>query len=212
MATKIIHTPGGDRLQNKKTKNLAGSPPKKPRVPKPNSTLVKNDNNEEVILTEDSPVEKSFEKFSRINSQDDPRKDSSQIEVPSEKYEDLFNYVLKDLECGEHILEAIPKDPNFGDYPRVAWIQWDSWEGGGRIVHIEVTHDEHRRRGLATALYERAIVVAQEMGLAIPIHHNLRTREGDAWANSTGDIVPLLRCTSCGEHGHYGSDCKGAAW
>jgi hypothetical protein len=49
-------------------------------------------------------------------------------------------------------------------------------------------------------------------GLAIPRHHDLRTRLGDTWAHSIGDALPPVRCDKCGEQGHYSSDCRGAPW
>ncbi len=88
-----------------------------------------------------------------------------------------------------HEIQAIDKDTN----TRVGSMQWTYT---GRLWEIEVDR-EHRRKGLATAMWnfgEKIATQAYNKGvnkhIPIPEHSVFRTDDGDAWAQSTGDTVP----------------------
>lgn len=93
---KVIHTPDGDKLQDKKTKNLAGSPPKKPRIPKTSKTTStkKKVNTVQNTIT---PVDKAIGKFKiaekdllsqfRLDQEEEiPLSDMDDIRYFSEEY------------------------------------------------------------------------------------------------------------------------------
>lgn len=54
----------------------------------------------------------------------------------------------------------------------------------GTIGNVYVDH-AHTRKGVATGMYN----YAKQLGLDIK-HSENRTPEGDAWAKSTGDVLP----------------------
>jgi hypothetical protein len=54
----------------------------------------------------------------------------------------------------------------------------------GTLNELNV-NPEHQRKGLATAMWDHA----KSLGIN-PQHSNVRSRQGDAWAKSTGDPVP----------------------
>ena len=57
----------------------------------------------------------------------------------------------------------------------------------GQIAGVEV-HPNHRRKGLATAMYQHA----QREGIA-PVHNSMRTDLGEAWAKGVGGHRPDRR-------------------
>jgi GNAT superfamily N-acetyltransferase len=75
--------------------------------------------------------------------------------------------------------------------PKVhAGMQWA--HNSGEITML-VTRKSQRRQGLATELFNRAKDIAtRRKGVIAPEHSPLRTGPGEAWAQSTGDILPPL--------------------
>ena len=74
----------------------------------------------------------------------------------------------------------------------VGRIEWD--ERTSEIGHIEV-NEKHRRKGIATAMYNmaRSLPTKEKLG-----HAPERTDLGDAWAKTTEDYYPRVR----DEHGN----------
>jgi len=61
-------------------------------------------------------------------------------------------------------------------------------EGKGEVKDVWV-HPDHRRQGIASAMYRKA----RQLGMT---HSTIRTDEGEAWAKSTNDYEPRwLRST-----------------
>lgn len=94
---------------------------------------------------------------------------------------------------------------------RIGFLRWnldieDDNLDVSRIDHIEV-HPDYRRQGLATLLYREAVRESERLEIPCPIHHEVRTADGDAWAQSLGDIVPEIACGMCGETGHHIGEC-----
>lgn len=83
------------------------------------------------------------------------------------------------------VLHAIDEDL------RIATLEWD-YESG-EVLAIEVV-ESFRRRGVATALWQRAQALhAQEpMTFPAPVHSVERSADGDAWARSVGGHLPSL--------------------
>jgi len=87
---------------------------------------------------------------------------------------------------------------------RVGIMKWDP--ENGNVEDIQV-HPEHRRRGVATGMWNFAQthVRPQTPGLGYaddviaPKHSVERTESGNAWAKSTGDKLPPLKKTSVRE-------------
>lgn len=73
----------------------------------------------------------------------------------------------------------------------IAHMEWSGDEWSGRIWDIEVSK-EHRRQGIATAMYEKAEKLANASGRRItyPEHSESRTPAGDAWAKKVGGYLP----------------------
>ena len=65
----------------------------------------------------------------------------------------------------------------------IGHLRWDSEHG--EISDVEVD-TEHQRKGVASGLLNYARRVSQEQGFPEPVHSNLRTHAGDAWARSVG--------------------------
>ena len=87
----------------------------------------------------------------------------------------------------------------------VGYITWHGRDDGV-IAHIEV-NPEMRRMGLATELYNLASLVSIRKGLYPPKHNAVRSRLGNAWAESTNMPLPLIACEDCGDEGHYEDEC-----
>jgi ribosomal protein S18 acetylase RimI-like enzyme len=69
-------------------------------------------------------------------------------------------------------------------------LHWHPQEG--TITYLNVP-EEHRRQGIATALYHRAQAEAQARGLVPPAHSSSRSPDGgDAWAHAVGGYLPPL--------------------
>ena len=80
---------------------------------------------------------------------------------------------------------------------RVGFMEWEKSEGfepSTEISEIEVDPD-HRRKGLATAAlrHSQGVARASKGVIPLPSHSPNRTPEGDAWARSTGDPLPLRK-------------------
>jgi GNAT superfamily N-acetyltransferase len=86
-----------------------------------------------------------------------------------------------------HQITALDKETGHG----VGHLQWAGNENSGRIWDITVRED-HQRKGLATAMYEKADRLAQSSGRRIysPEHSETRTPAGDAWAKKVGGSLP----------------------
>ena len=82
-----------------------------------------------------------------------------------------------------HYVDA-GEDANFGH------IAWD--KRSGRVDEVFVP-EEHRRKGIATALYTTAHKVAKEKGLTPPTHSETRTSAGEAWTQTLPDYKPAQR-------------------
>ena len=97
---------------------------------------------------------------------------------------DQFNFMYKyDEEVGEHTLSARLK-------PAGRHVGMMSWYPSGPITGIDVD-EEYRRRGVATAMYHHAKALSRNNPeIDEPEHSMFRTKQGDAWARSTGDYVP----------------------
>lgn len=94
-------------------------------------------------------------------------------------------------------------DPSVeGDDKEVAsmWLRPDT----GEIDNVFVV-PSHRRRGIATQLYEMAKIAHQSFpkGYPYPEHSPARSADGNAWAHAVGGKIPKKKlCTYCGEEGH----------
>ena len=73
----------------------------------------------------------------------------------------------------------------------VGHMQWAGNDWNGRIWDLEVDAD-HQRRGLGTAMYQKAKRLAESSnGLIVPpAHSDTRTPAGDAWAQRVGGDLP----------------------
>jgi GNAT superfamily N-acetyltransferase len=65
------------------------------------------------------------------------------------------------------------------------------WHAGTGEIHQITVAPEHRRKGIATALYFQAKrVAADTRGVKPPKHSAHRTNEGEAWARTVGGTIP----------------------
>lgn len=73
-------------------------------------------------------------------------------------------------------------------------VGWLNLGASGQIADISV-HHEHRRQGIATALWNHAVHHANSTGGDVPWpeHSMNRTDAGDAWAHSLGEDLPPRR-------------------
>lgn len=96
-----------------------------------------------------------------------------------------FKYQLYE---GRHTLNIVTPDLKRS----LGWMQWR--DDTGELEHIMVNWDE-RRRGIATTMWTRAHQLSEERGITPPRHSPLRTKLGDAWAKSLGDVLPRKKPT-----------------
>jgi len=88
------------------------------------------------------------------------------------------------VHVGEHTLDA-GKDGSYGH------LSWDADTGK---VNEVVVPEEHQRKGIATAMWNHAHKLAEEKGIKAPVHSEVRTPEGDAWAKKvTPDVAPAKK-------------------
>lgn len=82
-----------------------------------------------------------------------------------------FNYVdREDNTSGYHRVEAI-QDGN-----KIGKIDWDGSETGRvNLIHVD---EEHRRQGVATALWNEAHSVSDQKGLVNPVHDKNSSMSG----------------------------------
>lgn len=88
----------------------------------------------------------------------------------------------------EHMVQAI--HPQTGEI--VGKMTW--WEktvaNAGEIDKIDVA-ENYRRMGIGTAMLNKAKELSQvDDNIPFPVHSATRTEMGEAWARSTGDILP----------------------
>lgn len=97
-------------------------------------------------------------------------------------------------EDSSHIIKASHKGSTIG------FIKW--YAGHGEVVDLEV-RPAHRRKGIATELWNQANALSAANGLIPPVHSSAKTVQGEAWARSLGerritptqDRVPYFRRT-----------------
>ena len=93
-----------------------------------------------------------------------------------------FKYLYNDA-AGEHEIAA------FKGKQKVASFVWD--RDSGEILGVDVI-ESLRRKGIATAMWDRAHREAEKRELTYPEHSAKRTTEGDRWAKSVGGHLPPL--------------------
>ena len=70
----------------------------------------------------------------------------------------------------------------------VASFNW-SIDGDGEVTGVYV-HEEGRRKGVASMLWEVAKELSESNGWPQPAHSPGRTEDGDAWARAVGGDLP----------------------
>lgn len=60
-------------------------------------------------------------------------------------------------------------------------ISWSSETGVIEAIQVE---SKWQRRGIATAIFDEAMRIAEEQGLALPAHGDRQTSDGEAWSNA----------------------------
>lgn len=86
---------------------------------------------------------------------------------PAPEDDDMANHAIVAQQQGQH----------------VGKMEWDI--GTGDIVNIEV-HPNHRRKGIATAMWNQA----QDITGGNVGHSETRSDDGEAWAQSVGGDIP----------------------
>jgi ribosomal protein S18 acetylase RimI-like enzyme len=64
------------------------------------------------------------------------------------------------------------------------------WEPNGELFYIKVP-EKNRRQGIATRLWNEAKEFQQTRNLPPLKHSEYRTKDGDAWAQSFGEQLPV---------------------
>ena len=79
----------------------------------------------------------------------------------------------------------VAKQYTFNDAGRM------EWQSDGKLEEIHVDTN-FRRQGVATKMWHfaKALSATKPGVIPYPTHSDERTKEGDAWAKSTGDPVP----------------------
>lgn len=73
-------------------------------------------------------------------------------------------------------------------------MDWRAKKGTGEILGLHV-EPPLRRKGIASTLFHQARAIARDQGLTPPEHSKFRSKDGDAWAQTTGTAVPELSPT-----------------
>jgi hypothetical protein len=72
-----------------------------------------------------------------------------------------------------------------------------NWHGSKGTINMIEVHPKYRGLKVATHMFELAKKQSSIMGVPEPVHSDLRTAGGDAWAKSTGMDVPAIRSGVC---------------
>ena len=80
----------------------------------------------------------------------------------------------------EHIGAFVGED-------KVGHLSWNPKTGSISKVHV---HERHRRKGIATAMWNHAQEVSKKLKIFPPHHTEERTDMGDAWAKKVGGNLP----------------------
>lgn len=91
------------------------------------------------------------------------------------------DYVIEPDPVWPRAVQATPVG-NKKPVGRLAWHRDDIDDGMGNKVQSVFVHEKHRRRGLATAMWEQA----KQMNPNIQ-HSHARTEDGRAWSAKVGD-------------------------
>lgn len=102
-------------------------------------------------------------------------------------HESLSDYQFKFEKVSERGWHRVIAETKDGDY--VGHLKWNSRNNNYiRDVFVEANH---RRQGVATAMFNYAHEVAKTTrGVQPPKHSPDRTDDGDAWAKSMGKRIP----------------------
>jgi GNAT superfamily N-acetyltransferase len=76
-----------------------------------------------------------------------------------------------------------------GEGNQVGTLEWSSEDDEIKDVYVA---KEHRRKGIAKAMYHLAFKLSSEYNVYPPEHSESRSPEGDAWAKAVGGYVPPL--------------------
>ena len=109
-----------------------------------------------------------------------------------------------DKEFDEHPSLSVLNEKN----KRIGRFHWDGETGHIRMVEV---NPKYRGLKVATQMLHMATKESSKMGVAAPIHSDVRTEEGDAWAKSTGMTVPPIKsgvCRDCSELRSSSGECK----
>lgn len=71
----------------------------------------------------------------------------------------------------------------------IAYMRYDKSTGEMKDISVD---KEHRRKGIATGMWNHALSLANTSGIVAPVHSSVRTPEGAAWAASVGADAPTL--------------------
>ena len=86
-----------------------------------------------------------------------------------------------------------------------------TWHGATGAINMVEVHPKYRGLKVATHMFELAKKQSSIMGVPEPVHSDLRTPGGDAWAKSTGMDVPPIRsgvCRDCSKLRSNTGECE----
>ena len=105
---------------------------------------------------------------------------SASDNLSTQQFIDYHTVDAEDYDGSNHAVIATMYDPKTKDIKDVGSLNWDKEDGRIGMVHVE---PEHRRKGIATAMYKEAL----SSGLTKPHHAERMTDDGLAWAKAQGD-------------------------
>lgn len=86
---------------------------------------------------------------------------------------------------GRHAVTVWPKGQVGTEFDRpVGSLHWHPEQG--TVTYLNV-HDDYRRKGVATSMWNEAKTQARKNKLTPPVHSSSQSPDGRAWARSVGD-------------------------
>jgi hypothetical protein len=108
-----------------------------------------------------------------------------------------------------HELPPDGKENHFGTPKEVVGRM--NWHGRTGAINMIEVNGKYRGLKVATHMFELAKKQSSIMGVPEPVHSDIRTPAGDAWAKSTGMNVPAIRsgvCRDCSELRKNTGECE----
>jgi hypothetical protein len=103
-----------------------------------------------------------------------------------------FSFHPNVKQFGDNVHEVHVQDPAYKGPAMYGGVGYMEIHPESGVIYDVVVNEQHRRKGVATAMWDLAHSIHQAMPdkYPKPVHSAIRTDKGDAWAHAVGGDVP----------------------